>query len=218
MARPDLAMFSMFYGFNRAYRSHPMPIQLESYKITERVGGRYRPMFAAMMLAIAVGAVCGFWANIDQGYRYGASVKIAPPNVMMIFGSEPWDRMKGWITTPLSVQQQYNTRTAIAVGLCFTLVMNMLRMRLPWFPFHPVGYAVSGSWSLSLLWLPTHDSVGYQNGIAQVRGAARLPAGSPVLLRRYYGGVCSGQFMGANRYRVPYFYICVLALRLGSRS
>ena len=25
---------------------------------------------------------------------------------------------------------------------------------LPWFPFHPVGYAVSSSWSLSLLWLP----------------------------------------------------------------
>ena len=34
MARPDLAMFSLFYGFNRAYRSHPMPIQLEGFKIT----------------------------------------------------------------------------------------------------------------------------------------------------------------------------------------
>jgi len=154
MGRSDLAMFSLFYGFNRAYRSHPMPIQLESYKITEKVGGRYRPMFAAMMLAILVGALCGFWANLDQGYRYGASVKIAPPNVMMIFGGEPWDRMKGWIASPLSVQQQMNNRTAIAVGLCFTLLLNMLRMRLPWFPFHPVGYAVSSSWSLGLLWLP----------------------------------------------------------------
>jgi hypothetical protein len=25
---------------------------------------------------------------------------------------------------------------------------------MAWFPFHPVGYAVSSSWSLSLLWLP----------------------------------------------------------------
>src|SRR5207302_10532311 len=37
IARPDLAMFSMFYGFNRAYRSHPMPIQLEGFKIAERI-------------------------------------------------------------------------------------------------------------------------------------------------------------------------------------
>ena len=154
MGRTDLGMFSLFYGFNRAYRSHPMPIQLEAYKITERAGGKYRPMFVAMMLAIVFGALCGFWANIDQGYRYGASVKIAPPNVMMIFGSEPWLRMKGWIATPLSIQQQMNNRTAIGIGLCFTLLMNMLRMRLPWFPSHPVGYAVSSSWSLSLLWLP----------------------------------------------------------------
>ena len=187
-------MFSMFYGFNRAYRSHPMPVQLESLKITERVGGRYRPMFAAMMLAIAVGAVCGFWANIDQGYRYGASVKIAPPNVMMIFGSEPWNRMKGWITTPVSVQQQYNTRTAIAFGLCFTLVMNMLRLRLPWFPFHPVGYAVSGSWSLSLLWLPLMIAWGVKM----------------VLLR--YGG------LRAYRQALPFFFGMILAecLLLGS--
>ncbi|HLK55442.1 MAG TPA: DUF6785 family protein, partial [Chthonomonadaceae bacterium] len=153
-ARPDLAMFSMFYGFNRAYRSHPMPIQLEGFKIGERIGGRYRPLLWAMLLAISVGAVCAFWANLDQGYRYGAAEKIAPPNVMLIFGSEPWNRMKTWIVSPTSAQQQFNVRVAIGVGFCITLVLNALRLNLPWFPLHPVGYAVSSSWSLSLLWLP----------------------------------------------------------------
>jgi hypothetical protein len=153
-ARPDLAMFSLFYGFNRAYRSHPMPIQLEGFKMAERTGGRYRPLFWAMMAAIVFGALCAFWANLDQGYRYGAAEKIAPPNVMLIFGREPWERMHAWINTPTSVQQQLNTRFAIGVGFGIALLLNMLRVRLPWFPFHPVGYAVSNSWSLSLLWLP----------------------------------------------------------------
>lgn len=154
MARPDLAMFSMFYGFNRAYRSHPMPIQLEAFKIAERTGARYRPLFFAMLLAVVFGALCAFWADLDQAYRAGAAEKIAPPNVQLIFGREPWDRMKGWIAAPSPSQQQFNTKAAIAVGFFLTLLLNALRLRIAWFPFHPVGYAVSGSWSLSLLWLP----------------------------------------------------------------
>jgi hypothetical protein len=155
-AKPDLAMFSMFYGFNRAYRSHPMPVQLEGFKIAERTGGRYRPLFWAMMIAVAFGCLCAFWANLDQGYRYGAAEKIGggQANVMLIFGREPWDRMKGWITTPSPPQQQFNTQVAIGVGFAVTLVLNALRLRMGWFPFHPVGYAVSGSWALALLWLP----------------------------------------------------------------
>lgn len=154
IARADLTMFSMFYGFNRAYRSHIMPIQLEGFKIAERAQGRYRPLFGAMMLAVVFGALCAFWADLDQTYRVGAAEKVAAPNVQLIFGREPWDRMMGWVRTPSPPQQQVNTQIAIGVGFLVTMVFNALRLRMSWFPFHPVGYAVSSSWSLSLLWLP----------------------------------------------------------------
>jgi len=154
IARADLAMFSMFYGFNRAYRSHPMPIQLEGFKMAERVGGKYQPLFWAMLVALVFGAISAFWAMLDQNYRVGAAEKIAPPNVNLIFGSEPWNRMSGWVKSPSPPQQQFNTQVAIGVGFLFTLALNALRLRMSWFPFHPVGYAVSSSWSLSLLWLP----------------------------------------------------------------
>ena len=154
LSRPDMTMFSMFYGFNRAYRSHPMPIQLEGFKIAERMGGKYRSLFFAMLLALAFGALCAFWADLDMTYRLGASQKIAAPNVQLIFGGEPWNRMSGWIKAPPAIQHQYNSRIAIGVGLGITLLLNALRLRLSWFPFHPVGYAVSSSWSLNLLWMP----------------------------------------------------------------
>lgn len=154
ISRGDLTMFSMFYGFNRAYRSHPMPIQLEGFKIAERTGGSYRRLFWAMLLAMVFGALCGFWADLDQSYRAGAAEKIAPPNVQLIFGGEAWTRMSGWINTPTPPQQQFNTKIAVAVGFLVTVLLNALRIRLPWFPLHPVGYAVSSSWSLGLLWLP----------------------------------------------------------------
>jgi hypothetical protein len=154
LPRQDLAMFSMFWGFNRAYRSHPAPIQLEGMKMVERTTNNYRGLFAAMMLAVLFGSLCAFWADLSLTYHHGAAEKIAPPNVQLIFGGEPWNRMYSWIHSPSTPTQQFNTRVAIGVGFAITLILNILRLRLGWFPFHPVGFAVSSSWSLSLLWLP----------------------------------------------------------------
>lgn len=155
-ARTDLAMFSLFYGFNRAYRAHPMPIQLEGFKMAEQAGGpgAFRPLFWAMLLAVAFGTLCGFWANLDQGYRYGAAARIGPPNVMTIFGGEPWTRMNSWVVAPPQAHQQGAQQAAVGVGFGFTMLLNLLRLRVVGFPLHPVGYAISSSWSLSLLWLP----------------------------------------------------------------
>ena len=153
-SRPELAMFSLFYGFNRAYRGHPMPIQLEGFKMAEQSGGSYRSLVGAMLLATIFGALCGFWANLDQGYRFGAGARIGPPNVMLIFGSEPWNRYNGWMAQGPRPQEQFHHNMAVLVGFAFTLLLNALRLRFAGFPFHPVGYAISSSWSLGLLWLP----------------------------------------------------------------
>ena len=43
---------------------------------------------------------------------------------------------------------------AMGAGYLFTVMLMALRMRFYWWPFHPVGYAVSSSWSLNIIWLP----------------------------------------------------------------
>jgi hypothetical protein len=43
---------------------------------------------------------------------------------------------------------------AIAIGSAFTLALLWLRTRFLWWPFHPVGYAISSSLSMAQLWLP----------------------------------------------------------------
>lgn len=182
----NLTMFSMFYGFNRAYRGHPMPIQLEGFKMAERTGVSYRPLFWAMLLAIGFGALCGFWADLDQSYRYGAAGRMAPPNVQLIFGSEPWNRMQSWITSPPSAQKMLDTRIAISVGFGVSLLLNILRLRIPGFILHPVGYAISSNWSMGLLWLPL-----------MIAWAIKL-----ALLR--YGG------LRAYRFALPFFFGLVL--------
>src|SRR5262249_696106 len=42
LGAPALNAFTMYFWFNRAYRGHPMPHQLEGFKLAEQCGGRYR--------------------------------------------------------------------------------------------------------------------------------------------------------------------------------
>jgi hypothetical protein len=148
----NLTMFSMFFFFNRAYRAHPMPFQLEGLKIAERVRMDMRRLSWAMMLAAAWGCICAFWAFLHIGYTLGAgTAKVVGP-VTWAFGPEPWNRLQGWLQNP--EKPNFPAVIAMAAGFSFTVLLMALRMRFHWWPFHPVGYAVSSSWSLNIIWLP----------------------------------------------------------------
>ena len=51
MGPRSMSLFSTFFWMNRAYRSQPMPHELEGFKIAERTGMRMRPLAWAMILA-----------------------------------------------------------------------------------------------------------------------------------------------------------------------
>ena len=151
MSRGSLAVLTMFFWFNRAYRSHPAPLQLESFKMGERAGMNYARLFWAMAIATVVGTFAAFWANLYHLYRCGAASGVAWPAVPLIFGGEPLNRLDGWLKTPLPPNMK--VVAAVAVGFSLTILLNSLRMRLPWWPLHPVGYAISSTWSMHRLWI-----------------------------------------------------------------
>lgn len=144
----DMAMFGFFNFFNRAYRSHPMPHGLEGFRIAERLKMDYFRYFIAMVLSIVLGTICSFWAMLWVFNKYGAAAQVMGPGEW--FGREAWEEVNTWITLPQL--HQYQPTYAILVGLFFSLGLAAMRMNLSWWPFHPVGYAVSGSWSMDQLW------------------------------------------------------------------
>lgn len=144
----NLSILSLYSWFNRAYRAHTMPFQLEGFKMAERTGMSYRRLYVAIMIAAVVGTFVTFWVILHLFYKNGAEHL---PGITFTFGMEPWNRMEGWVKSPGS--SDASRMTAMAVGFAVTMVLNSLRMRLGWFPFHPVGYAVSSSNSMHLLWL-----------------------------------------------------------------
>ena len=145
----DTTMFGFFNFFNRAYRGHPMPHGLEGFRIAERLKMDNRRYLIAMGASVVAGIICGFWAMLWVFNKYGASAQAIGPGEW--FGREAWDEVNRWFTMP---QAHIRGPTyAILIGLVFSLGLAALRMNLTWWPFHPVGYAVSGSWSMDQLWL-----------------------------------------------------------------
>ena len=146
----NLVGFSYYWFFNRAYRAHPMAHTLEGFKIAERKSLRANAVFVAMMLAVAVGILSAFWAMLHVLYRHGMDGSILGPG--RHFGQEPFNRLNGWILSPQEPNQP--ALVALIVGGLTVALLGVFRMRFAWWPFHPVGYAVSGSWSMEQLWFP----------------------------------------------------------------
>jgi hypothetical protein len=146
----NLTSMTQYFWFNRAYRAHTMPIQLEAFKLGEQTGMAFRPLTFVMIGAGIFGTLCAFWANIHGYYSYGMSAKMS--FVGRYFGVEPYMRLQSWVSSP----QPANLSKVVAyiVGLSFTLGLMALRVRFVWWPFHPVGYAISSSWSMNCLWMP----------------------------------------------------------------
>jgi hypothetical protein len=63
---------------------------------------------------------------------------------------ESYNRLQNWLEYPADANMQVLGQMAFGLGLTVFL-MTMRRMFL-WFPFHPVGYAVAGSWTMSWMW------------------------------------------------------------------
>jgi len=180
MAPGGMAAFSLFFWFNRAYRCHPMPFQLEAFKMAEQTGARreMRAWFWALLLAGGFGMLCAFWALLHNDYLYG----------MKWNDTSGWGRYAGWLKAP----KPANTSAALAivVGFLFAAFLQAMRVRFFWWPFHPLAYAVSGSWEMNLLWLPLFIAWLTKVVLLRYGGMRTFSAALP-----FFYGLILGQFI-----------------------
>jgi len=143
----DLTAMAQYFWFNRAYRSHPMPHQLEGFRLMRSTDSLDRRYFPAMIVMGIFGTLVGFWAMLHINHSYGAMAKASGS-----FGSEAFMQLQNWLTVPQG--PNYSAAAAIAVGFVIAFVLAKLRLVLSGWPFHPLGFAVSSSWEMNLVWMP----------------------------------------------------------------
>jgi hypothetical protein len=179
----DLTVMSLYFWFNRAYRNHPQPFMMESYKLTDRTESPLKPQVLAQAVAILVGILSAFWAMLHLMYGFGARAKSR-----MSFGAEAYNRLASWMGAPQPAS--WMATGAIGVGLVFTFALETMRLRFANWPFHPLGYAISGSWEMNLVWMPLM--------IAWILKVVLVRYGTFKLLRKtipFFLGLILGQFV-----------------------
>ncbi|MDA1192923.1 MAG: hypothetical protein O3A46_14715, partial [Candidatus Poribacteria bacterium] len=121
----------MAYG----YRCHPMPHQMEGFKIGQTLGIREKRLIWAMMLAGVVGAFLSIGAHIVLYHEHQFSV----------WGVGEFGRLASWINNPRSPDILDIQR--VSFGFVFTFALAFLKRTFMWWPLYPVGYAVGYGWA-----------------------------------------------------------------------
>ncbi|MBI1925543.1 hypothetical protein HYR99_14980, partial [Candidatus Poribacteria bacterium] len=131
----NLTVMTFFQWFNRSYRSHPMPNQFEGLKIAEAVNINNRRLVVAMMAASVVALISGIWTNLDMLYRDGAIARV--PFFKMWVADGAFRQLESWLYH--AVPPDGARISFMGIGAAVTLILFILRLRLFWWPLHPVS-------------------------------------------------------------------------------
>ena len=120
-----------------AFRTHPMPHQLEAFKIADRVGISNRTMLVVLVIACMVGIQSSLWLYPYVIYKEGVA---GASEQILAGGTETYTFLANWLTNP----QPSNWTNIMVMGAAFVLNMGMMfmRTRFLWFPLHPAGYVI----------------------------------------------------------------------------
>ncbi len=136
----NLTWFSLFFWFNRDNRSHPMPHQLEAFKLAERGNLDVKGLSRLMLVLLVVAMPLCILMLVDVFFQLGVDTGKVGGQINS-FGGRAYRFLHGWITSPRDADKAHII--AITIGFVFTLLLAAVRSRLFWWPIHPLGYGVA---------------------------------------------------------------------------
>jgi len=196
---------SLLHWFNRGFRNHPMPSQLEAFKMGENARMSNKGLLVALSLAVFISLFAVYWANLDITYRDGAAAGAGGFKDWV--GRETFNRLQRWLQFPSAPD---GTRISYMLGgMGAVFILTVIRMRFVWWPFHPAGYALATSYAMDYFWFAFFVSwlIKYillkQGGIRTHRKAAPFFLG--LILGDYVIGSCwaiLGPVLGFRNYKI----------------
>ena len=146
-----LSLMNWLSGVSYAsFRTHPMPEQMESFKLAERSGIQNRTMLIVLILASIVGIGSSLILCPYTIYKEGVA---AGSEQIHAGGAETYNFLSSWLVNPKPAD-----KVAITVlGLTFALNLGIIffRSRLAWFPLSPAGYVIGvAPGTTDIIWFP----------------------------------------------------------------
>jgi len=140
----NLTIFPLFWWLTgRGYRTSPMPVQLEGFKMAEVSGAEPTRLAMGMVIAFLLGGLFSYWSAIHLTYQYGYTPLIGHNNGQ-------WNQLGSWLNYPQDPSWQ--RMAFIGVGGIFTSVLIWARTAFMWWPLHPAGYALDMIFGVEYFW------------------------------------------------------------------
>lgn len=136
----NLTILSFYYWLNRLSVSHPMPNQLEAFKLAERTKINNKRLVFVIMLATVAGALASFWSYLHVLYQSGAS---NASGYVVGIGRETFNRLQHWLSNLPGTD--HGAVQSMGVGFFITIILYFLRHRFFWWPLHPIGYVMTAA-------------------------------------------------------------------------
>ena len=150
ISKSSLGAATMMSWSGESFRSHPMPHQIESLRLSG-ASGAGRVMVRGLLLAGLVAIPVAFWIYLDGFYRLGAgTARLGTWGTGHGWGLFP--RLESSLIAP--VAGEVERWVAMGVGMVVSGAMMIARMRIVGFPLHPLAFAAAPSWGVWNLWFP----------------------------------------------------------------
>lgn len=168
---------------------------LDSMKLADGLRMRRRSLLLPIVVGLVVAVGVAGYLHVSLPYRIGAVQMYS----YVYRGNPVWSfsdaaTVLGGARPPLPFLAQLN----FLVGVVVTLGIVSLRARLLWFPIHPLGYALCGTWTMMVFWFPC--LVAWMVKIVILRyGGMKLYTRA----RPFFLGMVLGEFTMALLWTIP---------------
>jgi hypothetical protein len=130
----------VFLHFNRIHRTHPMPYQLETMKMTLNNRLNQRTIFIAIVVATILAFLLAYFFLHVGTYRLGQPYR--------------WGDGESYFR---NIQNNRHGPDIVGIsmtifGFAMVMVMDAIRFRFPAFPVHPAGYVLSMNFGVDYYW------------------------------------------------------------------
>jgi hypothetical protein len=121
---------------------------MENWRLTELVSAPFNRSALLMVLMAFLSVVGCFLLYPHLFYREGAETRIGE---VVWVGQDTFNRLASWVGNPTRPDPW--ARSFVMGGFGFTLLLNALYHRLPWWGLHPLGYLLGTSFAVDYYWL-----------------------------------------------------------------
>ncbi|GIX08116.1 MAG: hypothetical protein KatS3mg115_2519 [Candidatus Poribacteria bacterium] len=189
----NLTLLSFFDAiFTRDLRGLTLTGYLDGLKIADGVGFRRRTLLVAVPLTLTLAFLSAAVVQLYLPYAHGANFLYG-----YVYRANPIWAFQDYAPAVEGVRPPVTWVPLFffLVGAVVTGGLALLRSLYWWWPLHPLGYALSASWTLIVFWFSILVAWSVKTPLLQYSGVRGVPALSAPVFRDDLWRICNGRLL-----------------------